>query len=249
MTFVRKRSQQSINLKREEYSNVKPVGANMKTQDILHQPTQFSNFFTVHHPLLLHKLSLLRDKRTPNKQFRELVKEITILLVYEVTRNLTTQSTTIETPITTMQAPQLSGKQPVILPILRAGLGMVDGILSLMPMAKIGHIGLYRDEKTLKPVSYYFKIPDDSADRQCYVCDPMLATGGSAVATIKQLTQRNISDITFVCLVASPEGVEQFCKAHPTIPVYAAALDERLNENGYIVPGLGDAGDRLFGTH
>lgn len=220
-----------------------------KTDLTLQQPTSFSQFFTVHHPLLLHKLSLLRDEETPNQQFRNLVTEITILLVYEVTRHLPTQLKTIHTPLTTMQAPCLSDKNPVIVPILRAGIGMVDGFLSLMPVAKIGHIGLYRDEETLQPISYYFKIPNNSVDRKYYICDPMLATGGSAVATIDQLKQRDITDITFVCLVASPEGVERLCTAHPDVPVYAAALDEKLNENGYILPGLGDAGDRLFGTH
>ncbi|MCD6055796.1 MAG: uracil phosphoribosyltransferase [Gammaproteobacteria bacterium] len=220
----------------------------MKIPQTLIQHPNFKHFFTVNHPLVLHKLSILRDKDTDQQAFRDLVKEITTLLVYEVTRHLTVETISVETPLKVMKSPRLSGKTPVILPILRAGLGMVDGFLSLMPTAKVGHIGLYRNEKTLKPVFYYFKIPKDNAQRCYYVCDPMLATGGSAVEAINRLKQEGIRDITFVCLVAAPEGVECLCRAHPDLPIYAAALDEGLNADSYIVPGLGDAGDRLFGT-
>lgn len=221
----------------------------MTTHSTLIPHADFKHFFTVSHPLLKHKLSLLRDRHTPNQQFRQLVNEITLLLAYEVTRELPMTTCTIQTPLTEMVAPCLAGKKPVIVPILRAGLGMLDGFLSLMPVAKIGHVGLYRDEKTLKPVPYYLKIPKDIAKRRVYVCDPMLATGSSAVEAIDELKQQGAQHITFVCLVASPQGMRHLCTSYPDLPVYAGALDETLSDNGYILPGLGDAGDRLFGTY
>lgn len=209
---------------------------------------QFNNFYEVTHPLLQHKLSILRDIHTSKKAFNELVREITTLLAYEVTQNLPLTSKQVETPLETFNAPMLAGKKPVILPILRAGIGMVDGFLSLMPSARIGHIGLFRDEETLKPEFYYFKIPKHHENRHFFVCDPMLATGGSAIETINRLKALDIKQITFVCLVAAPEGVSRLSELHPDVPIYAASLDRQLNEKGYILPGLGDAGDRLFGT-
>lgn len=209
---------------------------------------QFPNFYEVHHPLLLHKLSLLRDIGTSKKDFKELINEITVLLVYEATKDLPMTKKMVKTPLETFEAPMLSGKKPVILPILRAGIGMVDGFLSLIPSARVGHIGLFRNEETLQPQCYYFKIPKQSEDRQFFICDPMLATGGSAIETINRLKAVGIKKITFVCLVASPEGVARLSKQHPDVPIFAANLDRQLNEHGYILPGLGDAGDRLFGT-
>lgn len=214
----------------------------------LYRYDEFKNFFEVRHPLLQHKLSVLRDINTSKKGFKELVSEITTLLVYEVTRDLPMTTTEIQTPLETATFPVLSGKKPVILPILRAGIGMVDGFLTLMPSARIGHIGMFRDEETLKPEFYYLKIPPKSEERQFFVCDPMLATGGSATETIDRLKSLNISKISFVCLVAAPEGVSRLTKKHPDVPIFAASLDRQLNEKGYILPGLGDAGDRLFGT-
>ncbi len=215
----------------------------------LQQHPDVENFSEINHPLLKHKLSILRNKNTDNKQFRELVKEITMLMVYEVTNDLPLTSEHISTPLEDFDAPTLRDKHPVIVPILRAGIGMVDGFLSLLPMAKVGHVGLYRDEDTLEPVWYYFKIPTDSMQRTFYICDPMLATGGSAIATVDKLKQAGVKDIIFVCLVASPEGVTKLCNTHPDVHVYAAHLDRGLDAKSYILPGLGDAGDRLFGTH
>lgn len=209
---------------------------------------QFKNFYEIKHPLIQHKLALLRNPNTSKKVFNELTTEITLLLAYEATKNLPVADQTIQSPFEKFLAPVLQGKKPVILPILRAGLGMVDGFLSLMPSARVGHIGLFRNEETLKPEFYYFKIPDHSENRHFFVCDPTLATGGSAIETIDRLKAAHISNITFVCLVAAPEGVTAFEKKHSDIPIYAASLDRDLNNQGYILPGLGDAGDRLFGT-
>ena len=200
------------------------------------------------HPLIQHKLSILRRKDTSTKHFRELVNEIAMLMGYEVSRELPLEEVEIETPITKTVQKQLTGKKLAIVPILRAGIGMVDGLLSLVPAAKVGHIGMYRDEETLEPVEYLVKLPEDIDQRQIFVVDPMLATGGSAVLAIDSLKKRGAANIKFVCLVSAPEGLKKLQEAHPDIDIYTAALDEKLNEKGYIVPGLGDAGDRLFGT-
>ena len=200
------------------------------------------------HPLILHKLSILRDKNTPSKDFRALVSEIATLMCYEATRDLPTEEIEIETPICKTKVRHIAGKKMAIVPILRAGLGMVEGVSALVPSARIGHIGLYRDEETLKPVEYYCKLPKDIGERDVFVVDPMLATGGSAIDAVSQIKLRNPRSIKFMCIIAAPEGIEAFTKVHPDVPVYCAALDEKLNEKGYIVPGLGDAGDRIFGT-
>ena len=200
------------------------------------------------HPLILHKLSLMRDKNTNTKSFRELLTEISMLMGYEVTRNFPTKAIRIETPIREMDAPVLEAEDIVVVPILRAGLGMTDGLLQLMPAAKVGHIGLYRDETTHTPVEYYCKLPKESVDSEVIVVDPMLATGGSAVAALDFLKQRGCKSIRFMCLVAAPEGIKVLQDAHPDVDIFVAAVDECLNENCYIVPGLGDAGDRIFGT-
>lgn len=200
------------------------------------------------HPLIQHKLAILRNKDTSVKEFRELVGEIAGLMCYEATRNLPLKEVKVETPITTATCRMLAGKKMAIVPILRAGLGMVDSMVSLIPSAKIGHIGLYRDPQTHKPVEYYCKLPDDIGNRQVFVVDPMLATGGSAIAAIDFLKQHGCKNIIMMNIIGAPEGVEAVTKAHPDVDVYLAALDERLNENAYIVPGLGDAGDRIFGT-
>lgn len=200
------------------------------------------------HPLLQHKLSILRDKNTGVKEFRELVGEISALMCYEATRNLPTEEVQIETPITTATCRVLAGKKLAIVPILRAGLGMVDGIMSLVPSAKVGHIGLYRDPNTLEPVEYYCKLPEDCGEREILLVDPMLATGGSASAAIRFLKRRGCKHIKLVCLIAAPEGTSRIQADHPDVNIYVAAMDEKLNDHGYIVPGLGDAGDRLFGT-
>ena len=209
---------------------------------------QFPNLHEVGHPLVLHKLSSLRNSKTSTKEFKELAHEITIFLVYEATKDLPITHETIKTPLETFAAPVLDGKKPVILPILRAGIGMVDGFLTLMPSARVGHIGLFRNEETLKPECYYFKIPKNSQDRQFFICDPMLATGGSATETINRLKTLGITKIIFVCLVAAPEGVQKLLETHPDVQIFAASLDRELNKRGYILPGLGDAGDRMFGT-
>lgn len=208
----------------------------------------FPNLIEVQHPLLLHKLSSLREAKTTTKEFNELAREITLLLAYEATKDLPLTHKNIKTPLETFQAPFMKGKKPVIVPILRAGLGMVDGFLTLMPSARVGHIGLYRDEKTLEPQFYYYKIPPNSQDRQIFVCDPMLATGGSAVDAISRLKKSGLKKIIFVCLVAAPEGVKKMLAHHPDIKIYTASLDRELNSQGFILPGLGDCGDRLFGT-
>lgn len=205
-------------------------------------------FQVISHPLIQHKLSILRREDTSTKDFRELVNEIAMLMGYEVSRDLPLEEVEIQTPIIKTVQKQLSGKKLAIVPILRAGIGMVDGFLSLVPAAKVGHIGMYRDEETLEPVEYLVKLPEDIDQRQIFVMDPMLATGGSAILAVDSLKKRGAANIKFVCLVAAPEGVKKLQDAHPDIDIYTASLDERLNENGYIVPGLGDAGDCLFGT-
>ncbi|MBO0469547.1 uracil phosphoribosyltransferase [Enterococcus sp. DIV0242_7C1] len=205
-------------------------------------------FQVIDHPLIQHKLTIIRDKDCGTKVFREVVNEIAMLMAYEVSRDMPLEDVVIETPICKSTQKTLTGKKVAIVPILRAGIGMVDGILELIPAAKVGHIGLYRDHDTLEPVEYFVKMPEDIDVRQLFVVDPMLATGGSAIMAIDALKKRGGSNIKFVCLVAAPEGVKALQEAHPDIDIYTAALDEKLDENGYIVPGLGDAGDRLFGT-
>lgn len=200
------------------------------------------------HPLIQHKVAMIRDKNTPTKDFREIVKEIAMLMTFESTRNLPLETVEIETPICKTNVNMLGGMDIAIVPILRAGLGMVDGMLELIPNAKVGHVGLYRDPDTHEPVEYYCKMPEDIDKRKIYVTDPMLATGGSAVAAINFVKQRGGKDIVFLCLIAAPEGIAALQKAHPDVDIYIAAKDECLNENAYIVPGLGDAGDRIFGT-
>ena len=200
------------------------------------------------HPLIQHKLSILRDKRTSSKDFRDLVSEIAMLMCYEATRDLPLQNVEIETPICKTTVKQLAGKKLAVVPILRAGLGMVDGMLRMVPSARVGHIGLYRDEKTMQPVEYFCKLPKDIEKRDVFVVDPMLATGGSGIDAISQIKQRHPKSIRFLCLIAAPEGIEALSKAHPDVHIYCAARDEKLNEKCYIVPGLGDAGDRIFGT-
>ena len=200
------------------------------------------------HPLITHKLSIMRQSGTGSKDFRELLNEIAMLMGYEVTRDLPMEEYTIKTPMETMKAKKISGKKLAIVPILRAGLGMVDGMLTLVPVAKVGHIGLYRDPETHLPVEYYCKLPEDIDKRIVIVVDPMLATGGSAIDAIAMLKKRGVTNIRFMCLVAAPEGVEALQAAHPDVDIYAAALDRQLNEHKYILPGLGDAGDRIFGT-
>jgi uracil phosphoribosyltransferase len=200
------------------------------------------------HPLVLHKLAYIRDKNTGAKEFRELVQEVSMLIAYEVTRDLQLEEIDIETPICWTKCKTLSGKKIAIVPILRAGLGMVDGVLKLIPAAKVGHIGLYRDEVTLKPVEYFCKLPPDIGEREVIVTDPMLATGGSASDAITMLKAKGAKNIRLMCLIAAPEGIKTVMDSHPDVDIYVAAIDEKLNEKGYIVPGLGDAGDRLFGT-
>lgn len=208
----------------------------------------FPNLTVLDHPLISHKLTILRDRRTSTRDFKQLVNEIAVLMAYEVTKDLPLEPVEIETPLEPMTGVQLSGKKLTLVPILRAGLGMVEGIAELIPSARVGHIGLYRDHDTLSPVDYYFKIPADEMERDFFVLDPMLATGGSAAAALTALRRAGARRIRFLCLVAAPEGVRVLLDAHPDVQVYAAALDRQLNEQGYILPGLGDAGDRLFGT-
>jgi uracil phosphoribosyltransferase len=205
-------------------------------------------FIVCDHPLIQHKVTFLRDKNTDTKQFRELVDELSTLMAYEVTRDIPLETITVETPVAQAEGRVIAGRMLGLIPILRAGLGMVDGMLKLLPSAKVGHIGLYRDPETLKPVEYYFSLPSDVTERELIVLDPMLATGGSANAAIQSLKSRGCRPTKLVCLIAAPEGVKAVQEAHPDIDIYVAALDKYLNDHGYIVPGLGDAGDRLYGT-
>ena len=207
------------------------------------------NVFVFDHPLIQHKVSLLRDKNTSTKEFRELVSEIAMLMAYEVTRDLPMKEVEIETPVASAKVKMLAGKDIAIVPILRAGLGMVDGMVELIPNVRVGHIGLYRDPVTVEPVEYYCKLPEDIADREVILLDPMLATGGSASAAITFLKKRGINNIKFMCLIAAPEGINRVVTDHPDVRIFCAAKDEKLNDHSYIVPGLGDAGDRLFGTN
>ena len=207
-----------------------------------------SKVVEINHPLILHKLAFIRSKDTGAKDFRQLVSEVAMLMGYEVTRDFSMEEVEIETPICKTKCKMLAGKKVAIVPILRAGLGMVDGMLSLIPAAKVGHIGLYRDEETLKPVEYFCKLPQDIAEREVIVVDPMLATGGSAADALTLLKQRGAKNLRLACLISSPEGIKEVQEAHPDVDIYVASIDEKLNEKGYIVPGLGDAGDRLFGT-
>lgn len=202
----------------------------------------------IDHPLIQHKLTLIRDVRTGPKEFRELLEEVAMLMAYEITRNLPLEEIEIDTPVAKCRCKVLTGKKIGVVPILRAGLGMVNGVLRLIPAAKVGHVGVYRDPETLKPVEYYCKLPTDVAERDFVVIDPMLATGGSSVATIDMLKSKGARNIKLMCLVAAPEGVHFVNENHPDVEIYTAAVDERLNDHGYIVPGLGDAGDRIFGT-
>ncbi|MBP3381661.1 MAG: uracil phosphoribosyltransferase [Clostridia bacterium] len=204
--------------------------------------------FIADHPLIQHKVSILRDKRTPSNQFRGLIREITELLVYEATRDLPLCEVEVETPMETTKAKVIAGRKLAFVPILRAGLGMVDGAVELVPSARVGHIGLYRDHDTLQPVEYYCKLPSDIEERDVIVVDPMLATGGSAIDAISQIKERHPRSIKFMCIIAAPEGLKALNEAHPDVQIYCASLDRCLNENGYILPGLGDAGDRIFGT-
>ena len=206
------------------------------------------NLTVLDHPLIRHKLAILRDRTTPTKDFKQLVNEIAMLMTYEVTRDLAMEPVEVETPLERTTGHKVAGKKLTLVPILRAGLGMVDGITQLIPSARVGHVGLFRDHNTLKPVSYYFKVPSAEADRDFLVLDPMLATGGSAVAAVRSLKDAGASRIRFLSLVAAPEGIDAMQRAHPDVMVFAAALDRQLDDHGYILPGLGDAGDRIFGT-
>lgn len=206
------------------------------------------NVTIFNHPVITHKLTILRDVNTGSKQFRDLVSEISMLMAYEVTRDFSMEEIDVETPLVKTKGKILSGKKVALVPVLRAGLGMVDGMLSIIPAAKVGHIGLYRDPETLEPVEYYCKLPTDISDRTVLVLDPMLATGGSAAAAIQYLKNKGAKSIKLVNIIAAPEGVKEIHELHPDVPIYIAGLDEKLNEHGYILPGLGDAGDRLFGT-
>jgi uracil phosphoribosyltransferase len=209
---------------------------------------RFSNLTVIDHPLIQHKLTLLRDRGTSTRDFKQLVNEIAMLMAYEVTKDLPTEPLRIETPLEPMTGRVVSGKKLTLVPILRAGLGMVDGISQLLPTARVGHIGVYRDENSLQPIRYYAKLPSDEGERDFFVLDPMLATGGSATAAVTTLKTAGARRIRFLCLVAAPEGVKRMLDGHPDVPVFAAALDRELNPQGFILPGLGDAGDRLFGT-
>jgi uracil phosphoribosyltransferase len=202
----------------------------------------------VEHPLVQHKLTQMRRQETPTPEFRRLARELSLLLAYEVTRDIPLESVAIDTPVAPMNAPEVAGRKLCLVSILRAGNGILEGMLDLIPHARVGHVGLYRDPETLRPVEYYFKVPDMLEDRLTIVCDPMLATGHTAAAAVTKLKERGATNIKFLCLLAAPEGVEVLREAHDDVPIYAAALDERLNDDGFIVPGLGDAGDRIYGT-
>ena len=207
-----------------------------------------SKVVVMDHPLIAHKIGIIRKKETGTREFREMISEIGTLITYEATKDLKLQDVEIETPICKTTVKELAGKKLAVIPILRAGLGMVEGVLTMIPSAKVGHIGLYRNEETLEPVEYYCKIPKDCDERAVFVVDPMLATGGSAIAAIQMLKDHGVKNMRFLCIIAAPEGVKKLQEAHPDVDIYIGALDEHLNENGYIVPGLGDAGDRIFGT-
>ena len=207
-----------------------------------------SKVYVMDHPLIQHKVGIIRREEVGSKDFRQMISEIAMLMCYESTRNLKLQDVKIKTPICETTVKELAGKKLAVVPILRAGLGMVEGMLAMIPAAKVGHIGLYRDPETLEPVEYYCKLPSDCNEREVYVVDPMLATGGSCVAAIQMLKEKGVKNIHFMCIIASPEGVERLQKEHPDVDIYIAALDEKLNDHGYIVPGLEDAGDRIFGT-
>ena len=206
------------------------------------------NVTVVNHPLVQHKLSLMRRTETSTAMFRQLIREVTLLLGYEVTRDLPMTKQRIETPMTEMDAPMLTGKKPVFISVLRAGNGLLEGMLDLIPSARVGHVGLYRDPETLVAVEYYFKVPDELDERKVIVVDPMLATANSSIAAVQRIKEAGARDIKFVCLLAAPEGIEAFQEAHPDVPIITAAIDDHLNDHGYIVPGLGDAGDRIYGT-
>lgn len=208
----------------------------------------FENVTFTDHPLIQHKLTILRDEKTSSKDFRQLVSEIAMLMCYESTRDLPLEEVEVKTPVAVAKTKKIAGRKLAFVPILRAGLGMVDGVLNLVPSARIGHIGLYRDPDTLAPVEYYCKLPSDIQERDVIVLDPMLATGGSAIDAVAQIKKRNPKSIKFMCIIAAPEGLETFTKEHPDVPVFCGSLDDHLNDHGYIVPGLGDAGDRIFGT-
>jgi uracil phosphoribosyltransferase len=207
-----------------------------------------SNLVVVDHPLVQHKLTLMRQRETPTSEFRRLVREVALLLAYEITRDLPLETRRIETPLMPTEAKLLAGKKVCIISILRAGNGLLDGMLDLIPSARVGHVGLYRDPKTLRPVEYYYKVPQDVAERPVILVDPMLATANSAVAAVDRVKRSGVTDIKLACLLAAPEGVQRMSDAHPDVTVYTAAVDERLNDHGYILPGLGDAGDRIYGT-
>ncbi|MBQ2704284.1 MAG: uracil phosphoribosyltransferase [Clostridia bacterium] len=210
--------------------------------------TEFKNVTWIDHPLVQHKVSLLRDENTSSKDFRQLVSEIATLMCFEATRDLPLKEVEVKTPVGMANTNIIAGRKLAVVPILRAGLGMVDGMVALIPGARIGHIGLYRDHETLQPVEYYCKLPHDIEERDVIIVDPMLATGGSAIDAVSQIKKRNPRSIKFMCIISAPEGIKAFIEAHPDVPVYTAAIDKCLNEHGYIVPGLGDAGDRIFGT-
>lgn len=212
------------------------------------QKKEYEGVFIFDHPLIQHKLALMRDKNTSTKEFRELVSEVSMLMAYEVTRDLPLRPVDVETPMGLAHCQVIDGKKLALVPILRAGLGMVDGMINLIPMAKVGHIGLYRDPKTLEPIEYYCKLPDDIENRDVILLDPMLATGGSAASAVDFLKKRHIEHVKFVCLIAAPVGIEKLHSQHPDVPIFCAGLDDHLDAHAYIVPGLGDAGDRLFGT-
>ena len=220
----------------------------MNQSEIMRGDMTMSTVHVFEHPLIQHKLSILRDMNTSVKEFRELISEISMLMCYEVTRDLPLEEVDVETPVATAHCKRLAGKKLAIVPILRAGLGMVDGMVAMIPSAKVGHIGLYRDPETLEPVKYYFKMPPDIDEREVIVVDPMLATGGSAVAAVNFLKEVGVKHIRIMDIIAALEGIAAMQKAHPDVDIYVAALDDHLNDHGYIVPGLGDAGDRIFGT-
>ncbi len=206
------------------------------------------NVFVIGHPLIQHKLTLMRRKTTSTSNFRQLLRELSMLMAYEVTRDLPLHLEEIETPLAPLKSPMLEGKKVVFISVLRAGTGMLDGMLQIVPSARVGHIGLYRDPKTLEPVEYYFKVPSEMSDRDAIVMDPMLATGNSAAAAVARVKQTGPRSLKYVCLLAAPEGIKKFHSEHPDVPIYTPAIDERLNDHGYILPGLGDAGDRIYGT-